>query len=439
MRIDPPWTVWARQFLVAVLALGGLAGLVMTLVRLRRQWIILPFTAVGLSAAIIAIDDASFLGGVRPFDGGDDGLFYDGVGRTILQNLINGDFAGFLQGGESVFYYGGPGLRYFRAIEHIFFGESYLGYLSLVLLFPFLVYRLFRRFLPGDWSLALAFIFIAIPVGAMFGTSFVHYAQLAARGFADPAAYILFVAGMLPISGQPGGHRNFLSAFFGALLLALAIWMKPIVAPAAAVLLGGAGIGALYLGQWPRLIGLSVGIVPVFFMTLHNWVFGHVFVLFSANAQHSDVFVMPPSAYAAAARELFSLDIQGEFLGRLVRQIANWLSGPAESFATIPLNAAGVAVLIYVVFRGRQFDPWLRLVGASALAQHTVALFYTAAIARYHLLSWFLTMLVVMVWLQKLGVVWVQRRYPALSEQFIANPLCRWLASWLARLQKVPA
>ena len=439
MRIDPPWTVWARQFLVAVLALGGLAGLVMTLVRLRRQWIILPFVVVGLSATVIAIDDASFLGGVRPFDGGDDGLFYDGVGRTILQNLINGDFAGFLQGGESVFYYGGPGLRYFRAIEHIFFGESYLGYLSLVLLFPFLVYRLFRRFLPGDWSLVLAFVFIAIPVGAMFGTSFVHYAQLAARGFADPAAYILFVAGMLPISGQPGGHRNFLSAFFGALLLALAIWMKPIVAPAAAVLLGGAGIGALYLGQWPRLIGLSVGIVPVFFMTLHNWVFGHVFVLFSANAQHSDVFVMPPSAYAAAARELFSLDIQGEFLGRLVRQIANWLSGPAESFATIPLNAAGVAVLIYVVFRGRQFDPWLRLVGASALAQHAVALFYTAAIARYHFLSWFLTMLVAMVWLQQLGVVWVRRRYPALSEQFIANPLRQRLASWLARLQKVSA
>ena len=116
----------------------------------------------------------------------------------------HGDFAGFLQGGESVFYYGGPGLRYFRAIEHIFFGESYLGYLSLVLLFPFLVYRLFRRFLPGDWSLALTFVFIAIPVGAVFGTSFVHYAQLAARGFADPAAYILFVAGMLPIIGQPG-------------------------------------------------------------------------------------------------------------------------------------------------------------------------------------------------------------------------------------------
>lgn len=439
MRIDPPWTVWVRQFLAGAFVLAGLAGLVMILVRVRRQWTLLPVAAVGLSALVIAIDDASFLGGVRPFDGGDDGLFYDGVGRVILQKLLSGDFAGFLQGGESVFYYGGPGLRYFRAIEHIFFGESYLGYLSLVLLFPFLVYRLFRRFLPGDWSLALTFIFIAIPVGTVFGTSFVQYAQFAARGFADPAAYILFVAGMLVIIGQPGEQRTFARAFSGALLLALGIWMKPIVAPAAAVLLAGAGLAALCLWQWPRLLGLSAGILPVFLMTLHNWVFGHVFVLFSANAQQADLLVMPPSAYAAAAGELVSLNVHGEFLGRFVRQIANWLSGPAESFATIPLNAAGLAILLYVVFRGRQFDPWLRLVGASALAQHAVALFYTAAIARYHFLSWFLTMLVVMVWLQQLGVVWLQRRYPALSEQFIANPLCRRLASWLARLQKVSA
>jgi hypothetical protein len=437
MRMEPPSTALVRQVLVGALVFIGLAGLVLVLVRVRRQWMILPVAAVGLSALVIAIDDASFLGGVRPFDGGDDGLYYDGVGHVILQKLLDGDFSGFLEGGERVFYYGGPGLRYFRAIEHIFFGESYLGYLSLVLLFPFLVYKLFRRFLPGDWSLALAFVFIAIPVGAVFGTSFAHYAQLAARGFADPAAYILFVAGMLPIIGEPEARRDFFAAFLGALLLALAIWMKPIVAPAAAILLGGAGVAALYQWQWPRLIGLGIGIMPVFLMSLHNWAFGHVFVLFSANAQHADVLVMPPSAYVGAVREILTLDAHGEFLGRLVRQIANWLSGPAESFATIPLNAAGVAVLIYVVFRGRQFDPWLRLVGASALAQHAVALFYTAAIARYHFLSWFLTMVVVMVWLQQPGVAWARRRFPALSARFIANPLCRRLASWLARLQKV--
>jgi hypothetical protein len=132
---------------------------------------------------------------------------------------------------------------------------------------------------------------------------------------------------------------------------------------------------------------------------------------------------------------LFALDFSG--LARIVTQLADWLSGPAESYWTISLNAAGVAVLIWVVLRGRQFDPWLRLVGGAALAQHAVAFFYNAAVARYHFLTWFLTMLVVMVWLRQVGLGWLQRRYPLLCERFNSLPSTRWLASGLARLQKV--
>jgi hypothetical protein len=215
--------------------------------------------------------------------------------------------------------------------------------------------------------------------------------------------------------------------------------MKPIIAPAAAVLLAGAGLAALFLKQWPRLAGLCIGTLPVFSMALHNWVFGHVFVLFSNNADLPEVLVMPPSAYLAAAREVLSLDFGGGYAMRALTQVANWLSEPAESYATIPLNAAGVAILLYVVLRGRQFDPWLRLVGASALAQHGVALFYNAAIARYHFLTWFLTLLVVMVFMREVAIGWTQRRYPGASER-IANHRCsRQLASALARLQKVSA
>ncbi len=155
------------------------------------------------------------------------------------------------------------------------------------------------------------------------------------------------------------------------------------------------------------------------------------------NAEHSDLLVMPPSAYLAALRELASLDFSGEYLTRALTQVANWLSGPAESYATIPLNAAGVAILIYVVVRGRAFDPWLRLIGAAALAQHAVALFYNAAIARYHYLTWFLTMLVVMVLLHEIGMDWLKRRYPLLSERIATHPWSRRLASGLSRLQKV--
>ena len=58
-----------------------------------------------------------------------------------------------------------------------------------------------------------------------------------------------------------------------------------------------------------------------------------------ANAEHPAVLVMPPSAYAAAARELVTLDWHGEYLRQFSLQIGHWLSGPAESYTTIPLNA----------------------------------------------------------------------------------------------------
>jgi hypothetical protein len=435
MQLTPPWRVRLLQFAGAAVALAAAFALIVALVRVAARRIIVPFIFIGLALLVIAIDDASFLGGVRPFDGGDDGLFYDGIGRGILQNVLDGNIYGALEGGEKVFYYGGPGLRYFRAIEHVVFGESYLGYLSLVLLLPFLTYGLARRLLPQGWALAFALVFVAVPVGELFGTTFLDYAKWAARGFADPAAYILFIAALLPLVGTTGAAPSgrFAPAFFGALLLAVAIVMKPIVVPAAAVMLAGTGSAALVLRQWRRLAGLGIGFVPVLSMALHNWVYGHVFVPLSANAAHPDVLVMPPSAYAAALRELFTLNFSDGYLMRALMQVPHWLSGPAQSFVTVALNAGGVAILLYVFIRGRGFDPWLRLIAAAALAQHAVALFYVAT-PRYHFLAWFLTLLVASVWLHESGIAWLARRYPDMCKRVAAAPFAVRLSSGLSRL-----
>jgi len=439
MQVTAPWTVRVSELGVAALVGIAMILVVGVLVRFRLRRLLLPTILILLALLVIAIDDASFLGGVRPFDGGDDGLFYDGYGRLILQKILAGDIWGALEGGEKVYWYGGPGLRYFRALEHIGFGESYLGYLSLILLLPIIVHKIFRRFLPEPWSLTLIFIFIAIPVGLLFGTTFASYAKLSAKGFADPAAYVFFFCALLPLIGttSAGPSARILPAFFGALLLALAILMRPVIAPAAAILLGGAGLAALYQRQWTKLAGLCFGFLPVFSMALHNWIYGHVFVLFSSNSQHPNLLVMPLSAYGTALRQLLSLDFTG--VARVLTQLANWLSGPAESYWTIPPNAGGVAILIYVVARGRQFDPWLRIIGAAALAQHTLALFYNATVARYHFLTWFLTMLVVMVFLHEIGLDWLQRRYPVLAQRLTHHPVSLWLASGLSRLQKSSA
>jgi hypothetical protein len=436
MQVLPPTPVRLKNVAAGLLAVVSVLAIVSVLVRFKPRHLLLPAILIVLALLVIAIDDASFIGGLRPMDGGDDGQFYDGVGRLILQKLLAGDLWGFLEGGEKVFWYGGPGLRYFRALEHIVFGESYLGYLSLVLLLPFMVRNIFRRFLPEPWPLALVLLFVAVPVGMLFGTAFANYVGWAAKGFADPAAYIFFLSAIPLLIGKSssGPGNEWTPAFFGALLLALAIFMRPVVAPAAGVLLGGVGFVALYRREWARVVSLFFGFLPVFSMALHNWVFGHVFVLFSSNSQDANLLVMPPSAYLAAARELLNLDFSGA--GRVIIQLANWLSGPAVSYWTIPLNAAGVAILIYVVARGRQFDPWLRLLGAAALAQHAVAFFYRTDYNRYHFLSWFLTMVVVMVWLHDIGLVWLQRRYPALSGRIANHPMTQRLASGLTCLQK---
>ena len=79
---------------------------------------------------------------------------------------------GALEGGEKVFFYGGPGLRYLRALERLVFGDTFLGYLSLMLAMPLLVFALFRRFFTPRAALALTLVFVAVPVGALFGSTY---------------------------------------------------------------------------------------------------------------------------------------------------------------------------------------------------------------------------------------------------------------------------
>ena len=104
MRLDPPLPVRLLQLAQGLLAFAGVIGLILLLMRFQPKRAILPLLLIGLAALVIAVDDASFLGGVRPFDGGDDGLYYDGVARQILQKLLAGDVWGFLEGGEKIFY-----------------------------------------------------------------------------------------------------------------------------------------------------------------------------------------------------------------------------------------------------------------------------------------------------------------------------------------------
>jgi hypothetical protein len=421
MRLESSGKIRIAQLIAPTLAFVAVAAVLGLLVSWRMRASMLALALIALTLTVVFFNDASFIGGVRPFDAGDDGLVYDGFAREMLRRIVAGDIGGALEGGEKIFYFT-PGLRYLRVIEHLIFGETYLGYLSLILLLPFLVFALFRRFLPTDWAMAMTLIFVAIPIGVLFGSSFVQYVKWAARGFADPAAYVLFVAGLLLLVGRTAaGPRGTFAAACGAgLLFALAVFVRPNIAPAAGILLAGSILLALRQERHRRAAGLCIGFLPVLGMALHNWVYGNQFVLFTGTAAHPGALVMPPSAYAAAVSEAVRLDLGGEHMARALRQIGGWLAGPSESYLMVPLNAAAVAVLVRVV-GWKNIDPSLRLIAWATLAQQCVALFYATA-GRYHYLTWLLTLLVSAVWVHREGIGLLRRLHPSFTRALDQHP-----------------
>ncbi len=430
MTLRPTFAIHLLQLYRPALASLVVIVLLFLLVRCNPRRLVFPVTLAGLSLVAIAANEATLLGGVRPFDAGNDGLVYDGWARLMVQQLLAGDIVGALMGGETVFYFT-PGSRYLRAVEHLIFGETSFGAVSLLLLLPFLVFALFRRYFVARTALAMALIFVAVPIGALFGSTFFIYVKHAAHGFGDSVAAILFLAGVLGIVGisSQGPSARFAPAFGTALLFAVAVFVRPNLAIGAAVLLGGAGLAALRQRQHQRLAGLCLGFLPVFGMALHNWYYGGVFVLFSRHTDLAQSMPMPPSAYVAALWELLRLDFAGGDLARGARQIGRMLLGPSESIAMAPVHAAALLIVVRVLL-SRRYEGWLRLMAGATLGLYTPALFFLYS-DRYQIIAWLLTLLICCVWTRDEGLPWLNRRFPRIVDGLQRHPAVVWLSSRL--------
>jgi hypothetical protein len=416
MTLKPNWTVRLHGAFATALTLAGVLALLGLLVRVEPRRLVWPTTLIGLSLLVIALIDVNFIGGYRPLDGGDDGMTYEGYARDIVRFVLGGDIVSALRGNEPVYYFT-PGFRYVRALEHVVFGETYLGYLSLVLALPFLVDALFRRFLPGWWATFVTLGFVATPVGALFGSAFLYYVKWAARGFADTCGYILLLAGLVALIPRADevDRPPVAPALFGAMLMALGTFVRPNVALASGVIVVGAILFALRQRALARAGAIVAGFATLAVSPLHNWVFGRSTVLFADIVSQPTTLVMPPSEYFKAAYDILHLDLASDHVIAAIKKIAWWLSGPGNFYATIPLNAAAVATLVRVGFGGR-FDPWLRLIALATLLEHGTGVCY-ANWDRYHLVTWLLTALVAIVWLREEGIPWIRKRKSAIGRE----------------------
>lgn len=418
-----------RAFEFGLTALGALAiGLL--LLRVERRRIVLPVLLIALTVIITVVVDWQFIGGFRPLDAGDDGYTHEGYSRYIVRHLLAGDIIAALRGQEAIYYFA-PALRYWHTLEHFLFGDTFLGYFSIILLLPFLVLMLARRFLPIRWALAFTVIFTAIPVGTAFGSSLVDYVVWASRGFADPLGFALLFAGIILVIPRAADGPETGRAFFGALLLAMATFCRPNFLLASGTLIAAGVIMALVHRQWGRIAALVIGFAALAVSPLHNYVFAGSTIPFTNNIAHQDIFLMSPLDYWRAANELFQLEFAGDYVRRAIVQLASWLSGAHHVLWAIPLHFAAVLILAWVALVGRRYDPWLRILALATLLQHGIGICYLNN-ARYNLGTWLLTALVATVWL----VVRIESLQPATRARLAQASGLRQAKAWFARLQE---
>ena len=154
---------------------------------------------------------------------------------------------------------------------------------------------------------------------------------------------------------------------------------------------------------------MCIGFLPVLVMPLHNWYFGHAFVLLSGNAclpgtccHDADGHFIRPCR-AGTARILAGPNVQ-----QASSQIVSWLSQPSERAVSIPFNAVAAVIVFYVTLRGRDFDPWLRLIGAAVLAEFVVDFIY-APTPRYYFEMWLLSAVIVAVFIEHRLPAWMDK------------------------------
>src|SRR5258708_22337429 len=98
MRLVPTWQVRLRQLVEPGLALIGSFAVLALLVRVRGRRVVLPFALIAVTLLVAMFNDLSFLGRLRPFDSGHDGLVFDRYARMMPRQLVLGAVAGALKG-----------------------------------------------------------------------------------------------------------------------------------------------------------------------------------------------------------------------------------------------------------------------------------------------------------------------------------------------------
>ena len=379
------------------LELLGAFFILSLLVRVDRKRFLIALFIIATAAVITYLYCPSLFGQYHIHEGGEDGMTHETLGRKILLNAINGNWAQAIRGEQDVFW-DTPGFRYFRALEKLFFGDTSMAYLAVTLILPYVLFGFLTMFISKIWSFWITVLFTLgisphISIWKNPGIAYYMYIMVSRGGWPDTLAYTAFLGGITLalryIKMLDGAYLWY--GFLAHLLLFVTVFMRPQFCVAALVVVLYLAARLMREGRIKEVLFTWIGFAPVLFPLFHNYIFGGKICLFTGSM--NSAIDTPPSIYLGAFRELLTLN----FMGKNLTQVATHLKlmiGPWYR----PIFLAAV---FYMAFLKKKVPPDMRMIAIVCLSLHFVNLFIFAVSFRYVLLTWMLTIVITifLVWL----------------------------------------
>lgn len=346
----------------------------------KNYFIIKKFSNKELSVIIISIltsilfiliKDFNILTGLRYFRGGADGLVHENHAINIIKNLYEFNLIEALRGNEDVFYFM-PGLRYFLALNKIFFGDNSYGYLIISPLLPISVFYLFKNLISEKSAFYFFILFTLIPIFENLGFGHFNYIHQIIRNHAETLSISIIVFILVKISELNFKEKlNILKSFIYCFILAFAVFCRPNFLPSSIIIF----FYIFYISfnkNYISAIFAGLGYSFIFASLIHNIYFGNSLSLFTQSTVHF------------AFNEIFqNLNITNRENNMIFNQLIKWN----------PLyNIHRLIILFFVIYSFFKFkkNSILIILFLCTISQHIV-LVLTHPDSRYAYLAWLLT------------------------------------------------
>ena len=338
------------------------------------------FISIIFSITFILLKDPNLLTGLRYFRGGADGLFQEHQGYKIIENISKNNFSEAIRGGADIFYFM-PGLRYFIALNKIFFGETSYGYILIGIFLPIYTHKLIKNLISEKVAFYLIISFLIFPIFENMGFGHFNYIHQIVRNHSETLSIFLIVFFLSKITTKDFIYDiNYFSFFLYSFLLAFSVLCRPNFLPTTTLFF----LYSIILIYRRKNINLILsGIIGYSFVLLslfHNVYFGNEIIIFTKSNVHfvfTDVF------------QRLNLDSAEKNI--IIHQLLKW--NPIY-------NLHRLLILIFIIYSFFRFEKNLFNIFLlfSVLSQHIVLL-VTHPDSRYAYLAWFLTFLIFIYYL----------------------------------------